>query len=50
MDLTCDERPSESPLVEKIWRFHSGATAVPFISMAEIHCGIVVTKCKGRQP
>ena len=48
MDLTCDERTSESPLVEKIWRYESGGTGVSFISMAETHCGIVVTKCKGK--
>ena len=48
MDFICEERPSESPLVEKIWRFHSAATAVSFISMAEIHCGMVVTRCRGK--
>ncbi len=48
MDLMCDERPSDSPLVERIWRYHSAATAALFISMAEIHCGIVVTKCRGK--
>lgn len=48
MDLTCDERTSESPFVEKIWRYQSEATAVSFISMAETHCGIVVTKCRGK--
>ena len=47
MDLMCDERPSDSPFVDSIWRSyseHGGA----FISMAEIHCGIVVTKYNGR--
>ncbi len=48
MDLTCDERPSESPRVDRIWRSHSEATAVSFISMAETHCGVVVTKCRGK--
>jgi hypothetical protein len=48
MDLTCDERASESPLVEKIWRYQSEGTAVSFLSMAETHCGIVVTKCRGK--
>jgi len=48
MDFTCDERPSESPVIERIWRFHSGATAVSFISMAEIHCGMVVTRRRGK--
>jgi AraC-like DNA-binding protein len=44
----CDERTSDSALVERIWRYHSAATAASFISMAEIHCGIVVTKCRGK--
>jgi AraC-like DNA-binding protein len=43
MDLTCDERPSDSPFVERIW--HSRAElGGPFISMAETHWGMVVTK------
>jgi hypothetical protein len=47
MDLICDERGSDSPFVERIW--HSqGETAGAFISMAEIECGMVVTRYKGR--
>lgn len=46
MDLS-DERPSESPLVEAIWRSQS-EQAVPFISMADSHYAMVVTKHKGR--
>jgi len=48
MDFTCEERPSESPFVDRIWRYQSEAGAGPFISMAETHCGIVVTKCGGK--
>ena len=48
MDFTCEERPSESPLVEKVWRFHSAAAVASFISMAETHCGMVVTRCRGK--
>lgn len=47
MDLTCDERPSASRYIETIWRSqseHAGA----FISMAEIHAGIVVMKHRGK--
>jgi AraC-like DNA-binding protein len=44
MDLLCDERPSDSPFVERIWRSQSEQSAVPFISMAEVHCGLVITK------
>jgi len=47
MDLICDERPSDSPFVETIWRSHSGHGAA-FSSMAEIHCGIVVTRFEGK--
>jgi AraC-like DNA-binding protein len=47
MDLICEERPSDSPYVELIWRSrteHGG----PFISMAESHWGICVTRYRGR--
>ncbi len=43
MDLTCDERPSDSPYVERIWRSQS-EHADTFISMADSHYAIVVTK------
>jgi AraC-like DNA-binding protein len=47
MDLICDERLSDAPFVERVW--HSGgARAGPFISMAEIECGLVVTKYRGK--
>lgn len=47
MDLICDERPSDSPLVERVWRSQSDR-AGSFISMAEGHCGLVVTRIQGR--
>ena len=47
MDLICNERESDSSYVERIW--HSqGERAGPFISMAEIECGMVVTKFRGQ--
>jgi AraC-like DNA-binding protein len=47
MDLFCDERLSDSPYVARIW--HSeGERAGPFISMAAIECGMVVTKLQGK--
>jgi hypothetical protein len=47
MDLICDERLSDSPFVARIW--HSkGERAGPFISMAEIECGLAVTKLQSR--
>jgi AraC-like DNA-binding protein len=48
MDLTCDERPSDSPFVEKIWRRRSESRVSPFISIAKTHWGMVLTKYKGR--
>lgn len=47
MDLICDERLSDAPFVERVW--HSqGERAGPFISMAEVECGFVVTKYRGK--
>ncbi len=43
MDLTCVERPSDSPYVERIWRSQS-EHAEPFVSVADSHYAIVVTK------
>ncbi|MBZ0286518.1 MAG: AraC family transcriptional regulator, partial [Anaerolineae bacterium] len=48
MNLTFEERPSDSPLVERIWR--SGGADNPggsFVSVASINCGIVVSKIGG---
>ncbi len=47
MDLTCEERPSESPFVETIWRSRSEFGG-SFISMAESQYSLVVTKYRGR--
>ncbi len=47
MDFICDERPSDSPFVETIWRSQSEHAGF-FISMAETHCALVVTKFTGR--
>ena len=47
MDLICEERLSDAPLVERVW--HSqGERAGPFISMAEIEWALVVTKYRGK--
>jgi len=48
VDLTCEERPSDSRFVERIWRSHTGGSAGDFISMAETHCGIVLTRYQGK--
>jgi helix-turn-helix protein len=47
MDLTCDERPSDSPFVERVWRSRS-EYAGPFISTANTHYEMVVTRYKGK--
>ena len=47
MDLICEERPSDSPFVETIWRSRS-EQAGPFISIAESQYSLVVTKYRGR--
>ena len=47
MDLICEERLSDSPFVQRMWRNH-GERAGPFISMAEIESGFVVTKFRDR--
>jgi hypothetical protein len=47
MDLICDERSSDSPFVERVWRSQS-ERADPFISVAESHWEMVVTKHRGR--
>jgi AraC-like DNA-binding protein len=47
MDLVCEERPSDSPYVETIWRSHT-QQAGSFISMAESQYGLVVTRFRGK--
>lgn len=47
MDLNGEERLSDSPFVETIWRSRS-EEAGDFISMAEIHYNMVVTKHRGK--
>ena len=47
MDLTFEERPSDSPWVETIWRSQS-EHANSFISMADSHYGMVIAKYRGK--
>lgn len=42
-----EERLSDSPFVERIWRSHSKGTA-PFLSIAVSRCELVVTKLQGK--
>jgi AraC-like DNA-binding protein len=48
MFLTFDDRPSPSPLVERVWRSRSSAAGV-FHSMAESNIELVVTRLPGQQ-
>jgi len=48
MDFKVEDRPSDSPFVERIWRSQR-EQAGTFTSIAESHWGMVVTKYKGRQ-
>lgn len=47
MKFSFDDRPSDSAFVDAIWRTHS-EDAGSFISVAESHWGIVVTKQYGK--
>jgi AraC-like DNA-binding protein len=47
MDLICEEKLSDAPFVERIWR-SQGERAGPFISIAEVECSLVVTKYGGK--
>jgi AraC-like DNA-binding protein len=47
LDLTCEERLSDSPYISTVWRSR-GESAKPFISMAQSQWGLVVTKIDGR--
>ncbi len=42
-----EERPSDSPFVDRIWRSHSEGTT-PFLSIAVSRCELVVTKLHGK--
>ncbi len=48
MDLTCEERPSDSPFIDAVWRSHSDYGG-PFISMAESQLSLVVTQYRSRR-
>ena len=47
MLLTFDDRPSDSPFVERVWRSQSHSTGV-FLSVAASHFEIAVTRHRGR--
>lgn len=47
MNFTFDERLSDSPFVERIWRAHS-EDSVPFLSVAASHWEMVVSKYQGQ--
>lgn len=45
--LVFHDRPSDSPLVERVWRCHS-ERAGTFLSVASSHCEMVVTRHRGK--
>src|SRR5213075_476639 len=42
-----EDRPSDSPFVERVWRCHSEG-ADPFLSIAESRCELVVSRLHGK--
>ena len=42
-----EDRPSESPFVERVWRCHSEG-ADPFLSIATSCCELVVSRLQGK--
>ena len=46
MTISFEERPSDSPLIEQIWR-SSSTTEGPFISTANVYWMMVVCRCRG---
>src|SRR5258708_23755229 len=42
-----ENRPSDSPFVERVWRCHSEGAA-PFLSIAASHCELVVSRFQGK--
>jgi len=47
MTIYFEERPSDSPLIEQIWR-SSSTTSGPFISTANVYWMMVVWRCRGK--
>ncbi len=47
MFLTFDDRPSDSPLVERVWRCHSDHAGT-FLSVAANHFEVAVTRHRGK--
>ncbi|MGH2486431.1 MAG: helix-turn-helix domain-containing protein, partial [Ktedonobacterales bacterium] len=47
MIIIDEDRASDSPLVERVWRSHSVGVS-PFLSIASNHCEFVVTRLQGK--
>ena len=47
MILFDEDRPSDSPFVERVWRCHSEGAA-PFLSIAASRCELVVSRLEGK--
>ena len=46
MFLAFEDRPSDSPFIDRVWRCHS-ARAGTFLSVAATHCELVLTRHRG---
>ena len=42
-----EDRPSDSPFIERVWRCHSEGAA-PFLSIAASRCELVVSRFEGK--
>src|SRR5262245_42652190 len=47
MLITFEDRPSDSPFIERVWQSHSDHAGV-FNSLASCHWGMVVTRLAGK--
>jgi AraC-like DNA-binding protein len=47
MFITFEDRPSDSPLVERVWTCYSERSG-EFLSVASSHCEMIVTRCRGQ--
>src|SRR5215472_1374231 len=47
MILFDEDRPSDSPFIERVWRCHSEGSD-PFLSIAACRCELVVSKLQGK--
>lgn len=47
MIIIDEERASDSPFIERVWRSHSEGPT-PFLSIAVSHCELVMSRLQGK--